>query len=52
MCKSCKEQTDILLNEIDAMKDKLRNYEEKIQTLESTTSDAVGMKELMWEPVY
>lgn len=47
MCKSCKEQTDTLLNEIDNLKDKLRNYEEKIQALETVTSQVVRMHKLI-----
>lgn len=43
MCKSCKEQTEALLNEIDGLKEKLERYEEKILVFESATSDVVRL---------
>lgn len=41
MCKSCNDQTDVLMTEIDDLKTKLRRYEEKIQMLEATSGDMV-----------
>lgn len=43
MCKSCKEQTEALLNEIDGLKEKLERYEEKILVFETATSDVVRL---------
>lgn len=41
MCRSCKEQTETLINEIDNLKEKVQKYEDRISTMEFSSSDMV-----------
>lgn len=42
MYKSCNDQTDALMTEVDNLREKLQKYEEKINTLELTSSEMVS----------
>lgn len=44
VCKSCKNQTQQLINEIDVLKTKIQNYEDKLRYFESDNGEMVIIK--------
>lgn len=44
MCKTCKNQTEQFLSEIDVMRAKIRSYEDKIRELENVTTVSLAQR--------